>query len=372
MKVIGINYSSRYIPTFIKYLKKNFDPLAEGEKFLMNQYANTICFENIQAILYGKDIEEKLDLCNYEAPNGKFKKMNLYECLMTISEDCYHTALELIHILFPQLVLWDIGRSTRRNTRNSDEICRVLKKFIRESEDKNAVYHEVERLIKIDHDPLFRDTNALLIGGHETISKAYCSVLYFLKKYPQHLKTIREELKEKLFENGKYTLDDAEKIFVPEKLDELEFMNMFLKETMRYNPAAARSLGYIAMQSFKINNCVVPKDQIVTFNIIGSHFHKDQWINPLEFRPERFDPSSEYFLTPSGQKRSPMAYCPFTFGTRTCPGRTFAMTEIKVLVIYFISKFEFEVDQETLDDPDVIFSLYSFYDLNVKITKVLS
>ena len=91
---------------------------------------------------------------------------------------------------------------------------------------------------------------------------------------------------------------------------------------LRYHPPASRSLGYKAMKSFKLKNILVPKGDILAFNIIGIHFNKDQWKDPLEFRPERFDPTSEYFTTPSGKTRHPLSFIPFTFGNRACPGRS--------------------------------------------------
>ena len=85
---------------------------------------------------------------------------------------------------------------------------------------------------------------------------------------------------------------------------------------LRYYPAGTRSLGYIAKESFKIKDVVIPEGELLAFNIYGSHFNKDQWKNPLEFRPERFDASSEYFTSPSGKGRHSLSYIPFTFGSR--------------------------------------------------------
>lgn len=119
-----------------------------------------------------------------------------------------------------------------------------------------------------------------------------------------------------------YSIQDLADLITPEKLDELEFLTMFVKEVIRYSPPGASSLGYRTKEDVRLREVVVPKGQNIFFNIIGSHFNKDQWINPMEFRPERFDPASEYFKTPSGKSRHPLAYIPFTFGTRACPGRS--------------------------------------------------
>jgi len=39
---------------------------------------------------------------------------------------------------------------------------------------------------------------------------------------------------------------------------------------------------------------------VFAVDIFRLHRNKDQWIEPEKFIPERFDPKSPYFLTPSG------------------------------------------------------------------------
>jgi len=46
------------------------------------------------------------------------------------------------------------------------------------------------------------------------------------------------------------------------------------------------------------------------------------------------------------------------------------MLELKVALIYFLLKFEYEIDQDFLDNPDVTFSIYSPFELKMKVTEV--
>ena len=77
------------------------------------------------------------------------------------------------------------------------------------------------------------------------------------------------------------------------------------------------------------------------------HMRKDQWKEPEKFIPERFDPSSEYFLTPSGQKRHPMSFGPFVGGKRICLGKTFAEIMAKVVGSAIISLYDFKFENES-------------------------
>ena len=72
-----------------------------------------------------------------------------------------------------------------------------------------------------------------------------------------------------------------------------------------------------------------------TINMKQLHRNTEQWIYPESYIPERFDPTSQYYLTPSGKKRHPMSYGPFLGGKRVCIGKTFAESIGKfVLAIY--------------------------------------
>lgn len=150
----------------------------------------------------------------------------------------------------------------------------------------------------------------------------------------------------------------------------MEYLTCFVKEVFRHDPPACRSLGYKANASFKVKDLRIPKNQIIVFNIYGAQFNEKQWREPLKFIPERFDPSSEYFLTPDGKNRHPLAFCPFTFGTRTCPGRAVGLMELKILVIYFMLSIDYEIDQKILDDPEVSYAILSPFTLDMKVTKV--
>lgn len=234
MKTIGINHTSKFIPMFMGYMEQNFSKIEVGEVINFSQMSNTTIFSIIQAILYGKDIHDKCDPCNYECKDGSIKQLKLYDCVMEICEDCESVSMKMINVVFPQLIDYNIGPENRRIARNNDEIARVLKKFLQETEDKTSVYYQVVEQLK-NKDQVFQDCISLLVGGHETTFLTFSSALYCLKKYPECYKKLMAELKEKLLENGKYEPKDVTKLMNPEKLDELEYLSIFLKE-VRFVP----------------------------------------------------------------------------------------------------------------------------------------
>ena len=87
------------------------------------------------------------------------------------------------------------------------------------------------------------------------------------------------------------------------------------------------------------------KGTVIRFNIFGLHFNENEWQNPDQFIPERFDPSSKYFLKPNGQPRSSFSFIPFGIGAWSCPGRFLAILTLKIYVIVMVLKSNIQVDK---------------------------
>ena len=58
---------------------------------------------------------------------------------------------------------------------------------------------------------------------------------------------------------------------------------------------------------------------------------------PSKFIPERYSSESEYYKTPSGEKRHSLAWCPFITGKRHCLGKEFVFMIAKTVVSMFLT-----------------------------------
>ena len=83
------------------------------------------------------------------------------------------------------------------------------------------------------------------------------------------------------------------------------------------------------------------KDEMI-INYYGLHFNSKEWQHPYKFLPERFDPENPLFLTPEGKKRHPFSYVPWNGGRRGCIGQSFADKNVKTVMIYMLSHFDFK------------------------------
>ena len=109
----------------------------------------------------------------------------------------------------------------------------------------------------------------------------------------------------------------------------------------------------------------------MSINLFGPHYSKKEWKDPLKFIPERFDPESEYFLSPTtGKARDQLSFIPFSFGMRACPGQTMARLVQRIALPYFVANVEFDVNKEQLENEKILFNNYSQYHLQLTINKI--
>ena len=72
---------------------------------------------------------------------------------------------------------------------------------------------------------------------------------------------------------------------------------------------------------------------------MGLHKNSNYWNDPMKFDPSRFLPSS------NNEKESydKNAFLYFGGGLRLCPGRQFAMIQLKMMIVLLYNKYKFEV-----------------------------
>ncbi|XP_055381433.1 probable cytochrome P450 9f2 [Condylostylus longicornis] len=176
------------------------------------------------------------------------------------------------------------------------------------------------------------------MGAFENTSTILCFALYEI--------TINLEIQEKLrneIDNVRKNLKEEESITY-EILSNMKYLDMVVSETLRKWPIVALTdrvcnKNYILKISedheifFKIG-------ESCTINIIGLHYDPENFPNPEKFDPERFSEQNK-------QNIKPYTYLPFGSGIRNCIGNRFALMEIKAILYYLLSEFNFELSTKT-------------------------
>jgi len=179
------------------------------------------------------------------------------------------------------------------------------------------------------------EVDTFLFAGHDTTSSAISWTLYHLAKYPEMQRKCREEVMSIVKESDDFEWGD---------LSKLEYLTMFIKESMRVLPPVAfiaRKVNEdITVSNSLLTQATIPRGTECGFAITTQHNSEILWSEPDKFDPERFSASNR-------GKIPSLAFVPFSAGSRNCIGQQFAMNELKITLGQILRKFELYTDDDT-------------------------
>jgi cytochrome P450 family 6 len=115
----------------------------------------------------------------------------------------------------------------------------------------------------------------------------------------------------------------------------LEYLDMVINETLRMYPAAATIMNRKCTRDYTIpgTNLTIKKGQEVEVPVMGIHMDARYYPDPEKFDPERFSKEAK-------AARHPMAFLSFGQGPRMCIGSRFALLEMKVALAKVMREFD--------------------------------
>lgn len=183
---------------------------------------------------------------------------------------------------------------------------------------------------------------------------------------------MKEKLVEELKAHGLYKNPKIAELMTAEKIQEMNYLNNVMKESLRRDPPATDTLGYLVVEDCEIRGIPLKKGQYMKINIFNSHHSETEYHKPMEYIPERFDHESEYFHKPGTKKvRGPYTWIPFSHSYRGCPGYSLSVLSIKVMIAYIVSTFDFKVDEDFLKKEGIGFAHKSGIGLYAKFIKLV-
>ncbi|KAI2609244.1 cytochrome P450 [Hypoxylon sp. NC1633] len=156
-------------------------------------------------------------------------------------------------------------------------------------------------------------TTSLL--GHETTATTLTWSLYVLATDHAVQDQLRSEIKS-LLETDPEPDYDA--------ISGLPYLHNFVREVLRvYSP------------DLLIEGVPIPKGTQIDLNIALAHQHPAVWgPDAASFNPARWDALS-------GAAATPFAFAAFLQGPRTCPGRSFALAQVKAVLVELVPRWRF-------------------------------
>jgi len=191
-------------------------------------------------------------------------------------------------------------------------------------------------------------------AGQETTSFALSWAMGMLASYPEVQEKARKEVLEKT-PNG---LDF-------ESIENLEYIDWFIRETMRFHPPVPLIPGRKTTKEVILGDWKIPENTVIQISIMGMHLNPKVWGDPEVFRPERWSPKN---IT----KEQKASWMTFSFGPRTCIGMNFSLLEQKIFLSTLLreySSIQFAKDGKLVTDKTKFFLCPDFDKLKIQCVK---
>ncbi|KAK0471578.1 cytochrome P450 [Armillaria novae-zelandiae] len=177
------------------------------------------------------------------------------------------------------------------------------------------------------------------LGAIHTTSNAFTTALYVLAAHPEYVETLRTEVESVLKEEGS----------TKAAMGKMNQLDSFLKECQRlYGDFGVFVMNRVARKEFVFSDgTAVPAGSHIAVAALGTHLDEENYEDPLEFKPWRFsEKRKEEGESIRHQMTTPsLNYVFFGHGRSTCPGRFFAVNELKALMSYVLMNFDVKMDK---------------------------
>ncbi|KAK0229996.1 cytochrome P450 [Armillaria nabsnona] len=176
-------------------------------------------------------------------------------------------------------------------------------------------------------------------GAIHTTSMTLTNALYALATYPEYAEILRDEVESIINEEG----------YTKSAMGKMSKLDSFVKEAQRlYGNIGVFGMQRTTRKDFVFSDgTVVPAGVSMVVASLSTHTDEKNYEDPLEFKPWRF---SEKRKQEGEGIRHYMATLSLDFvffgnGRPACPGRFFAVNELKALLSYLLLNFDVKLDK---------------------------
>uniref|UniRef100_I1NY01 Cytochrome P450 n=2 Tax=Oryza glaberrima TaxID=4538 RepID=I1NY01_ORYGL len=167
-------------------------------------------------------------------------------------------------------------------------------------------------------------------AGSESSATVLQWTMAELMRNPRVMQKAQDEVRRALAGHDKVTEPN---------LTNLPYLRLVIKETLRLHPPAPLLLPRKCGSTCKILGFDVPEGVMVIVNAWAIGRDPTYWDKPEEFVPERFEHNGRNF------KGMDFEFIPFGAGRRICPGITFGMAHVELVLSALLYHFDWELPQ---------------------------
>ncbi|KAI9441481.1 cytochrome P450 [Lactarius indigo] len=173
-------------------------------------------------------------------------------------------------------------------------------------------------------------------GIHSTTT-AFTNVLYHVLSKPEYIEPLRHEVETVVAEEG----------WTKAGMDKMHKIDSFIRESQRVDGILA--VVRLSLRPFTFSNGVtVPAGTLIAVPAVAVHMDKEIYPNPEEFDGFRYSKLRERDgdAAIGHQATSTSAeYLNFGYGRHACPGRFFAVNEVKALLAHILVTYDFKFEE---------------------------
>ncbi|CAI2365476.1 unnamed protein product [Moneuplotes crassus] len=372
MNELSLNSSSKYTPIMIDHTLSLIDEFQDGKQINLTPKFAELTHRIFTTILFGKVCDDLVnDKIPYEHPDGRIEYLHIRDALLNLSKAYYMHLLHPLTNMFRFVSDYKLLNPFKRDHKNLTNYEDAMRKIFYKAKGPDSICGRILSNTDFSENDKFFDIMMLIFGGTETSSHGILSSLYFLKKHPEtHTKLVKELqdngvtkefiLSQKDSESGRKFLDI---------IQDCDYLNCCIKEVLRIDSPTVEVFHYSALDDITIRDVQIPKGTIMRTEIHSVHYMEKYWKDPSVFKPERHNPDSDFFnqSKTEGKPYNHFIKGSFGHGTRTCPGQTFAMIELKVILAVLLTFMDYEIDEESITQEGVGFAIGSACILAPKI-----
>ncbi|KAJ9169449.1 hypothetical protein P3X46_017646 [Hevea brasiliensis] len=236
----------------------------------------------------------------------------------------YHTKTERVFHELDTFFRWviddHIKHGNGRTDNGQEDIVDVLLRMEKEQTGVGSIQLTKDHIKAVLMD--------LFLAGVNTSAVTLIWAMSEIARNPRVMKKAQEEVRNVIGNRERVTESD---------IDELPYLHMVIKETLRLHPPAPLLLPREAMSNFKINGYEIYPKTLIQINIWAIGRDPNYWKDPEEFFPERFVDSSIEF---TGQN---FEFLPFGAGRRGCPALYMGTISVELVLANLLYYFDWKL-----------------------------
>ncbi|KAG5644943.1 hypothetical protein DXG03_007408 [Asterophora parasitica] len=186
---------------------------------------------------------------------------------------------------------------------------------------------------------------AINFAAIHTTSMAFTQILFDLAAHPSYVPALREEIETVIREDGLTKMS----------LHKMRKLDSFIKESQRIGGNGVLAMPRKVLKDFTFSDgTVVPKGYLIAVANFSMHHDEEHYTNPNEFEGFRFahfrDSETEGFSKHQMVSLG-LDYIVFGHGRHACPGRFFAVNELKAILAHVLLNYDvaFETGERPAD-----------------------